>query len=258
MSDVFMSYSRVDTGRALALAESLSQQGWSVWWDRNIPPGKKFDEVIELALSSAKCVVVLWSKDSVGSDWVKTEAAEAAKRKILIPVLIDNVAIPLEFRRIQAANLSDWNGDPRHPGFQDLLRAISSIASPTNPGDLEPSRHTDVAPLEIEGRRPAVSETAWSAQLLQKSWWSRKLRITRGARSHVIEYHVGWTPRVLLDGKIVSTEYTGIWNTKYTFAIHDDQSKYRCLITVKQNVSTLTIASFQLIIDNYLVYSGDS
>lgn len=81
-------------------AKALEQQGWSVWWDRNIPPGRTFDQVIEEAIDTAKCLLVLWSKESVASEWVKTEAAEGARRRILGPVLIDEVAIPLEFRRI--------------------------------------------------------------------------------------------------------------------------------------------------------------
>lgn len=108
---------------------ALEQKGWSVWWDRDIPPGKTFDQVVEEAINAAKCVIVVWSKDSVRSDWVKTEAAEGARRGILIPVLIDDVKLPLEFRRIQAASLVDWTGTLSHPGFEQLSEAIAGILS---------------------------------------------------------------------------------------------------------------------------------
>lgn len=42
-----------------------------MWWDRNIPPGFNFREVIGEALAEAKCVIVLWSRISIESDWVK-------------------------------------------------------------------------------------------------------------------------------------------------------------------------------------------
>jgi TIR domain len=138
MSDVFISYARADKDQARLLAEAFSRQGWSVWWDREIPPGKSFDETIENALNSARCVVVLWSKDSVSSRWVKTEAAEGAARGILVPALIDKAQIPLEFKRIEAADLSDWHGDSPHSEFDQLLKTVASILGGSAPSQLKP------------------------------------------------------------------------------------------------------------------------
>ena len=97
MSDIFISYSSQDRNRILPLVEVLEQQGWSVWWDRKIPIGKTWDQVIEEAIDAAKCVVVVWSETSVSREWVKIEASEAHRRKILVPVMIDDVRIPLAF-----------------------------------------------------------------------------------------------------------------------------------------------------------------
>jgi hypothetical protein len=129
--DIFISYASPDRAFAQRLANTLQKEGWSVWWDRIIPPGKTFDAVIEEALDGAKCVIVLWSKSSVASDWVKVEAAEAARRRILIPALIDAATIPLEFRRIQAANLVDWTGPVDHPGFQGLTSSVRELLAAT-------------------------------------------------------------------------------------------------------------------------------
>jgi len=63
----------------------------------------------------------------VGSDhssWVKTEAADARDRRILVPVLIEDVRIPLEFRRLQAANLTQWQAGPLQA--DELFRAIAA------------------------------------------------------------------------------------------------------------------------------------
>jgi len=98
-----------------------------VWWDRKIPPGKRFDEVIQEKLDAAKCVVVLWSKESVKSDWVKEEAEEGKRRNILVPVLIDSVTVPLGFRRIQTANLTDWHGQSPHAELDQLMEAVEAI-----------------------------------------------------------------------------------------------------------------------------------
>jgi len=125
--EIFISYASADRPFAQSLAKALQNEGWSVWWDRAIPPGKSFDAVIEEALDGAKCVVVLWSKSSVASDWVKVEAAEASRRRILIPALIDSATIPLEFRRIQAASLVDWSGSGDHSGFQSLTASVREL-----------------------------------------------------------------------------------------------------------------------------------
>lgn len=108
MSDIFISYAKPDWEKAKQLANALESNGWSVWWDPKILPGESWDRVIESALEKAKCIIVLWSKNSVDRHWVKTEAAEGRSRGILVPVLIEDVRPPLEFRRIQAAKLQDW------------------------------------------------------------------------------------------------------------------------------------------------------
>jgi TIR domain-containing protein len=126
MTDIFLSYASEDRERASKLASSLEASGWSVWWDRKIIAGETFDRVIEHELETAKSVVVLWSKDSISSEWVKNEAAAAAERGVLVPALIDRVKLPLEFRRKQAADLVGWEGDPSHNGFQALCDGIAA------------------------------------------------------------------------------------------------------------------------------------
>jgi len=143
MSDIFISYSNEDRGKAEDISEVLEQQGFSVWWDRSILPGETYDTVIENALDTANCIIVLWSHTSVLSEWVRAEASEGKKKGILIPVLIErDVRIPIEFRRMQAADLIDWGGKLPHPGFDNLLKAVAGILGrplPVQPGQrMEP------------------------------------------------------------------------------------------------------------------------
>lgn len=70
-------------------------------------------------------MIVLWSAASVISDWVKAEADEGLQLGILVPALIENVRIPLGFRRIQAANLTDWQLNATHPGVDELLSSVA-------------------------------------------------------------------------------------------------------------------------------------
>jgi TIR domain len=132
VTDVFLSYANEDRERAATLARSLEAAGWSVWWDRKIVAGHAFDEAIERELETAKSVVVLWSRSSVTSEWVKNEAAAAAERDVLIPASIDRVRPPLEFRRKQTVDLADWTGDTPHEGFQALCAGIADRVGRTS------------------------------------------------------------------------------------------------------------------------------
>lgn len=129
MADVFISYASDDRETARKLAGVLESHGYSVWWDRKIIAGQTYDQVIERELEAAKAVVVLWSKNSVTSEWVKNEAAVAAEREVLVPTLIENVKLPLEFRRRQTVDLAGWKGDETHGGLSSLQEGISAAVA---------------------------------------------------------------------------------------------------------------------------------
>jgi hypothetical protein len=62
---------------------------------------------------------------------VQEEAAEARKRRVLIPVRIAGDAEPpLGFRAIQAADLRGWDGDPTSPEFRRLVADIAALLGP--------------------------------------------------------------------------------------------------------------------------------
>ena len=126
MSDVFISYARPDRSKAERLADGFKAQGWSVWWDREIQLGTEFRRRIADELTSARCVVVLWSKQSVCSDWVQDEASDGKERGILIPISIEKVRPPLGFRGTQAAELIDWDGTLT-PLFREILANIEAV-----------------------------------------------------------------------------------------------------------------------------------
>ena len=101
MPDIFISYSSRDRAGIAPLVEYFETAGLEVWWDRHINAGSSYAKDIEDALDSAKAVVVVWSRHSVQSDWVRAEANEGHTRGILVPLLIDDARPPLIFRSLQ-------------------------------------------------------------------------------------------------------------------------------------------------------------
>ena len=101
MPDIFISYSSRDRAGIAPLVEYFETAGLEVWWDRHINAGSSYAKDIEDALDAAKAVVVVWSRHSVQSDWVRAEANEGHTRGILVPLLIDDARPPLIFRSLQ-------------------------------------------------------------------------------------------------------------------------------------------------------------
>jgi TIR domain/Putative peptidoglycan binding domain len=133
MTSIFISYARHDLPAAQKVARLLEDLGWDVWWDRDLIAGDRFDEVIEQQLGSAAAVIVLWSRASVVSEWVRSEASAAAERRVLVPARIDHTPAPFQFRLRQTVDLSAWAGDADDENVQRLVAAAQALAGPPPP-----------------------------------------------------------------------------------------------------------------------------
>jgi len=125
MADVFISYAHADGDRARQVADALESEGFHVWWAPEIRAGEHFDKRIESALRQVKCVLVLWSGRSVGSNWVRAEAAWAVEHgKVISAVIEAGAERPVRFYNVHTEDLSAWVRDPDHAPFRKLVRAI--------------------------------------------------------------------------------------------------------------------------------------
>ena len=123
MDEIFISYKREDHDIAQILAEALGQR-WTVWWDPKLRAGEDFDDAIEEAIQNASCVIVIWSKRSTISRYVKDEARLALDLGKLVPVAIDNTRLPLRFHGLHTIKLEGWRGSALSPAFQELVKKI--------------------------------------------------------------------------------------------------------------------------------------
>lgn len=132
MPDVFVSYKQSDKDRVRPLVEHLRAAGLEVWWDEAIQPSTSWRAEIAKHLSAAKCVVAVWTHDSVDHDggrWVIEEATHGLSRNVLAPVRLDLVSPPLGFGEVQYADLAAWGGSGDDPRLQHLISVVKSIVA---------------------------------------------------------------------------------------------------------------------------------
>jgi hypothetical protein len=128
MHDIFLSYSTKDRARLQPLFQALAQQDWSVFWDhQSIHTGENWHRKIDQAIRESRCVVVVWSKSSVDSEWVLEEASKGKSRNVLLPIRIDAIEPPFGFGMRQAGDFTGWNGKGDHPAFIELAAQIYGL-----------------------------------------------------------------------------------------------------------------------------------
>jgi TPR repeat protein len=127
MPDIFISYKKEEGETASTLARRLTEAGYDVWWDDALLAGERYEDEIAAVLDRSRAVVVLWSRQSVTSEWVKAEAEAARQQKKVFPIIIDDMPpamMPLLFRGVHAAIFDGWTGELDHPGYVELIGSI--------------------------------------------------------------------------------------------------------------------------------------
>ena len=99
MGYVFISYSTANQDSANALRNLFSKHGYGTWMaPYDIPPGRKYAEVINKAIKGCDCFALLLTNQSQNSIWVAKEVERAVHyRKLLIPICLESVVLNDEF-----------------------------------------------------------------------------------------------------------------------------------------------------------------
>lgn len=144
MAKLFLSYAREDADKARHLTRLLEADGHIVWWDDSIKGGESFSREIEQALADADVVLVLWSRTSVSSSWVRDEAAFGRDAAKLVPISLDETQPPLGFRQFQSINFAGWNGRRKPDRFDRVGLAIAAIGDPAKLVRYEPAQREPI------------------------------------------------------------------------------------------------------------------
>jgi adenylate cyclase len=137
--DVFISYSREDKERVLALTAKLQAAGVPLWMDvGGIDGATMWGEEIVNALENAKVLLLMVTESAVRSHNVAKEVVLASERKgNILPVHLEPTRIPPNFRYPLAGiqHVEYYQGDADE-NFRTILRSLERagvmIASPTD------------------------------------------------------------------------------------------------------------------------------
>lgn len=166
---VFLSYSRTDQARAHPVIDAMTAAGFTVWWDGMLRGGENFLPTTEAALEQARAVIVLWSKTSIESHWVRDEAQRGRERGCLVPLSIDGSQAPLGFRQFQLIDIGKWKGRADAPEFVPVLDAVAALVGQAPRPPAGPKRRIDRRAI-IGGGALLVATgggfAAWRAGLL--------------------------------------------------------------------------------------------
>ncbi|MEM7429643.1 MAG: COR domain-containing protein [Pseudomonadota bacterium] len=119
---IMISYSRKDRAHVEALVVKLEDEGFTVWYDKELNAGKRarMRRQINQAIDTARVVLALWSPNSADSDWVLDEADHAWNDDKLI-----SLRLP-ELERKQIPKPFGAKHVLLHTSFSHLKKALAA------------------------------------------------------------------------------------------------------------------------------------
>ena len=127
MADIFISYAREDADRAEVIAEVLTARGYTVFWDSDLRAGQSFRQQLDHEIQRAECVIVLWSRAALESDWVEAEALFAFDNGKLFSVILHVIDLPLPFASRQANHLVGWRGSRQNASLLEMIDDVEAF-----------------------------------------------------------------------------------------------------------------------------------
>ncbi|MCK5344534.1 MAG: TIR domain-containing protein [Candidatus Heimdallarchaeota archaeon] len=126
----FLSYNSADKTVAIQIGRRLLDKGIDVWLDKwEILAGESITSKIEEGIDNATAFIILMSRNSMKSKWVREELRIAIQRRFerpkfsLIPILLEDCNIPGFLRDY---SYIDWRS-PSEEDFQYLLQSLHGI-----------------------------------------------------------------------------------------------------------------------------------
>ena len=168
--EVFVSYSREDNDKVLALTAKLRAAGVPLWMDvRSIDGAAMWGEEIVNALDKAKVLLLMVSESAVHSHNVTKEVLLASERKgHILPVDLELTQIPpgLKYPLAGIQHIEYYHGNPDEH-LQAILRALERLGVTITKPRSEPTTTVGAGPAGAtapaqagKGSEPAIESGA--------------------------------------------------------------------------------------------------
>ncbi len=201
MTNVLISYSREDRDVASQIARLLETEKFSTWWDFKISGGANFRDAINEEISKADKVIVIWSENSVKSEFVIDEAARAKAAGKLIPISIDGSLPPLGFGGIHTIQMADWSRLP--PELLGALTGVATLASPDLAASIRaPIRGAALAAVSSADQTgflaAAERDVAGYLRWFFAAMTNPTVLVARTAEAQALSRHIPYVVRIVL------------------------------------------------------------
>lgn len=143
---IFISYSHADADFVDRLATQLVLQAVNVWVDRwEINVGDSLVDRVAKAIDGASALLVVLSKASVESNWVRKEVNAGLVREldekhvVVLPILIEDCQIPMFLREKLFADFRANFDD----GLRRILESVARVTNANSARTYAPTFYTD-------------------------------------------------------------------------------------------------------------------
>ena len=217
MSDIFISYSRLDREFVDKLIEDLERRGFYVWVDRkDISGGADWRAAISEAIRSCRAFLVVLSRNSADSKKVVQELSLADEHgRQIIPLMHETCDIRPDME-LQLASLQ--RVDFTENSFEEALDQIESALTRKSPARSKPRTERPVQPSSNQRAQPespaspAPEQPPILANILPGAW---QIQITHQMTGMMGQLGVELFPNGMFQGQLFGptgqTAVQGIW-----------------------------------------------
>lgn len=158
--DAAVSYSRADQARVGALLKGLRARGLTIWFDKDIPGGALWEEIIARKYRASGALLFFVSRASLASQRCSEEVSTARTLgKPIIPILLEPLKLPDELPdrfvlTLQARNVVEVHDRSIEEADAAILKALAGFGiAPGAPPPVQPADARSVEPPRKEERR---------------------------------------------------------------------------------------------------------